>query len=63
MMNMTNILLQQLSTHPLFIRAKQMSQGKSKEEIEQIAKNLCVERGLNYDEALNAFQNQLKGFM
>lgn len=40
-----------------------MCHGKSKEEIEQIARNLCNERGLNYDETLSSFQKQMKGFM
>ena len=39
--------------HPLFNMAWKMAYGKSKEEIEQIAKNLCAEKGLNYDEVLS----------
>lgn len=62
-MNMNNILLQQLQQNPYFNIAQRMTKGKSKEEIEQVARNLCAEKGLNYDEVLVAFQNQMKGFM
>lgn len=62
-MNMNNILLQQLQQNPYFGIAQRMTKGKSKEEIEQVARNLCAEKGLNYDEVLVAFQNQMKGFM
>lgn len=36
-MNMTNMF----QNNPLFQRAQQMVQGKSEQEIEQIASNLC----------------------
>lgn len=62
-LNNNNNIIQALSNNPLFYQAQRMCQGKSKEEIEQIARNLCNERGLNYDEALSSFQKQMKGFM
>lgn len=53
--------LAQLRGNPLFQRAQQMAQGKTKEELMQIAKNICSEKGLNIDEAWSQFQNQMKG--
>ena len=35
-----------------------MAQGKSEEELQQIALNLCKERGLDFEEAFAAFQKQ-----
>lgn len=56
-----NPLLAQLKGNPLFQRAQQMAQGRSKDELMQIAKNICNEKGLNIDEAWSQFQNQMKG--
>lgn len=63
MINLNNNLLRQLFNNPLFNQAQHMAQGKTPQEIEQIAKNLCAEKGLNYEEALSAFQNYMKGIM
>lgn len=62
-MNSLNLLISQLSKDPVFQQARRMGQGKSKEEIAQIARNLCAERGLNYDEVWSTFQTNMKGFM
>lgn len=53
----------QLGANPLFQRAQQMARGKSQQELMQIAKNICNEKGLNIDEAWNQFQNQMRGVM
>lgn len=45
----------QLMNNPLFKRAQEMASGKSEQELEQIAKNLCQQRGINLDEAKNQF--------
>lgn len=47
-----------LLSHPLFKRAKEMAEGKSEAELQQIALNLCKERGLDFEEAFAAFQKQ-----
>ena len=47
-----------LLSHPLFKRAQEMAQGKSETELQQIALNLCKERGLDFEEAFAAFQKQ-----
>lgn len=35
-----------------------MASGKSPQELEQIARNLCQQRGLNFEEAWQMFQKQ-----
>lgn len=40
------------SNNPLFMRAQQMAQGKSPDEIKQIAMNLCKERGIDFEAML-----------
>lgn len=54
---------QMLRSNPLFQRAKQMAQGKSEEELKQIANNLCKQRGINIDEAYAQFEKQFSGIM
>lgn len=56
MLNPQNALLQQMTTSPLFKRAQEMAYGKSPNELEQIAKNICATKGVNYNEAVNAFK-------
>jgi hypothetical protein len=43
---------------PLFKRAQQMASGKTPAECEQIARNICREKGVDYDTALNQFKKQ-----
>jgi hypothetical protein len=40
----------------MFQRAQQMVQGKSEKEIEQIASNLCKQRGININDAFEQFK-------
>lgn len=47
------------SNNPLFTRAQQMVAGKSEEEIKQIAMNLCNQRGIDFNSALQQFQSQI----
>jgi hypothetical protein len=48
--------LGQMQNNPLFQRAQQMAAGKSPQELQQIAKNLCQQRGINMDEAYRQFK-------
>lgn len=52
-------LLNSLISNPLFLRAKDMAKGKSQEELEQIAINICKEKGIDYEKA----KEQFKGLM
>jgi hypothetical protein len=38
-----------------------MAQGKSENELKQVAVNLCKQRGINIDEAYKQFQNFMGG--
>ena len=46
----------QMINDPLFKRAQQMANGKSEQEIKQIASNLCKERGIDMDKAFSQFK-------
>lgn len=54
---------QMLRSNPLFQRAMQMAQGKSEDELRQIANNLCKQRGIDIDEAYKQFEQQFSGMM
>ena len=54
---------QMLKNNPLFQRAMQMAQGKSEDELRQIANNLCKQRGIDIDEACKQFEQQFSGMM
>jgi hypothetical protein len=54
------MLLSQFGNNPLFNRAQQMASGKTPQELERVARNLCEQRGINYDDAMKAFQQQFK---
>ena len=51
-------MLQNLNSNPLFQQAQRMAQGYSEAEIIQIARNICREKGINFDEAYSIFQSQ-----
>lgn len=55
-MNNMEMLKRQLSSNPLFNRAEQMAAGRTPQELEQVAKNLCQQKGLDYNEALAQFK-------
>lgn len=63
MMNPLMLMLQQnIDSNPLFLQAQKMSQGKSQEEIIQIARNICKEKGIDFDSAYSAFKSMIGGF-
>lgn len=45
------------SNNPLFARAQQMVEGKTPAELEQIALNICKEKGLDINEMMKQFQS------
>lgn len=61
MVDPRTLLYQQMTSSPLFNRAQQMADGKSPAELEQIARNICVSKGVNYDEAVKAFRQIMAG--
>lgn len=52
-----------MRNNPMFKRAQQMAQGKSEDELKQIASNLCKQKGIDLDEAYKQFQQQFSGMM
>lgn len=51
-------MMSQLQDNPMFRRAKEMSNGKSTQENEATAKNLCEQMGIDYSGAKAAFEQQ-----
>ena len=60
-MNPIGMLMNQFSRNPLFNQAQQMAKGKSSEELKQTCKNICKQKGINFDDAWNQFQSQIPG--
>lgn len=54
--------LNQLSNNPLFQRAQEMAKGKSPEELQRIAQNICEEKGINIGQLWQQFQEFQKMF-
>lgn len=62
-MNPMMLMFQQnISSNPLFQQAQKMSQGKSEQEIIQIAKNICKEKGIDFDSVFSTFKSMMGGF-
>lgn len=62
-MNPMMLMFQQnIGFNPLFQQAQKMSQGKSEQEIIQIAKNICKEKGIDFDSAFSTFKSMMGGF-
>lgn len=54
---MKNMMNQMMKNNPMFQRAMQMAQGKSQNELEQIAENLCKQRGIKIEDAKKQFSS------
>lgn len=54
------ILEQQASSSPLYANILNLAKNGNTAELEQIARNLCTEKGLDYDKEFNSFRNGLK---
>ena len=52
-----------LISNPLFLRAQEMAKGKSEIELQQIAMNICREKGLDMNQAYENFKEQFKGLI
>lgn len=48
-----------MKNNPMFSRAQQMAQGKDEQQLEQLAKNLCQQRGIDLDSAVKQFKEIL----
>ena len=45
-----------MKNNPMFKRAQQMMQGKNEQQLEELAKNLCKQKGIDLDTAVKQFQ-------
>ena len=59
MQNPQQMMQGMLQNNPLFQRAQQMAQGKSEQELEQVARNLCQQRGVDFEAMKQQFQNMI----
>lgn len=62
-MNQMQLMKQLMTSNPMFLRAQEMARGKTPEQLQQIAKNLCQEKGIDFDQALAQFKKQMNGRM
>lgn len=49
----------ELKNNPLMKRAQEMTNGKSEDQVLQICKNICAQKGVNLDEALEMFNTMM----
>lgn len=61
-LNPMMLMFQNLNSNPLFLQAQKMTQGKNEQEIIMIARNVCNEKGIDFDSALSNFKSMMKGF-
>lgn len=54
---MKSMMNQMIKNNPMFQRAMQMAHGKSQNELEQIAENLCKQRGIKIEDAKKQFSS------
>lgn len=45
-----------MRNNPMYSRAKQMVEGKNEQQLEELAENLCKQRGIDLDSAVNQFK-------
>ena len=57
----SSMFQQNLQANPLFKRAQQMAEGKTPEQLQQVAQNLCQQKGIDMNQALQQFQAQFGG--
>ena len=57
----SSMFQQNLQANPLFKRAQQMAEGKTPEQLQQVAQNLCQQKGIDMNQALQQFQSQFGG--
>lgn len=54
-----NYLQQQIGNTPIGQNLLNLAQQNNTQAIEQIVRNLCQQKGINYDEQFNLFRKQL----
>lgn len=56
---MMNLLQQQVSNNPVGQNLIQLAKNNDTQGIEQVARNMCKQRGLDFDKEFAAFKQQL----
>lgn len=56
---MLSVLEGQMSNTPMGQNLLALAKGNQTQGIEQIARNICQQRGMDYDKEFNAFKNTL----
>ena len=56
-------MMNNLISNPLFQRAQEMAKGKNSQELQQIAMNICQEKGIDMNQAYENFKQQFKGII
>lgn len=56
---MMNMLQQQAGNNPIQQNLLKMAQNNDGKGIEQVARNMCAQRGLDFDKEFAAFRQQL----
>lgn len=54
-----NIMEQQMGDNPIFANLLNLAKNNQGQEIEAIARNLCKERGIDFDKEFNSFRKNL----
>lgn len=55
-----NILRQQSQNNPILNNAMNLAQGGNTSALQQLARNLAAQRGLDFDKQFTNFRNQLR---
>lgn len=55
-----NILRQQSQNNPILNNAMNLAQGGNTNALQQLARNLAAQRGLDFDKQFTNFRNQLR---
>ena len=50
-----------MRNNALYNRAKEMTEGKNEQQLEELARNLCSQRGIDLDSAVKQFRQILNG--
>lgn len=59
-MNPIQMMFSMFQGHPMLGRAQQMSQGKGVDQIEEICRNVCKQRGFDFDQMKDQFNAQCR---
>ena len=54
--NPMQMMMSMFGNNPMFQQAMNMANGKNAEQLQQVAKNICSQKGIDY----NAMQNMLE---